>query len=495
MTIDAKTFFGVGILLLQPNDEVTICAEGPDEEKVVRQFKELVETEYLRDFKAKLEEFKEEDAKEAARRAERLKRLEEYTTTKKFLANVDRVAFDQDDLTDLIGKGIGEIYLCANSFEISLDKKDKTYIGIGKAVAVIHSEKPVDFDALNIKFKNISFDDDYKKILRKKTPRVKKSVKATQTNINQEVKPMAKKERFALIMQDGAQVRNIDDLKAHFDVGSIIRDFSGGKLLTWLEDRYYDDEAEAVRALNENDDYLEAKLCEIFGVETPEIIARRKERLERLKQYTADKKILANVDRVAFDQEELADLLDEGVDEIYLCANRFVIPLRMKNKIYIGVGEAVIGNKKQKDFAALNIKFKNVAFDNDKKASQTNSTPEIKSVAKNANSTEKPKRKRKPATQNPISIPDTAIRATTTIENKLGMHNRPASVFVQKSSSFKSKIWIKAKGKTIDAKSILMVMSMGLVKGTEITIIADGPDAHEAVEALKALVDSKFNEE
>lgn len=495
MTIDAKTFFGVGILLLQPNDEVTICAEGPDEEKVVRQFKELVETEYLRDFKAKLEEFKEEDAKEAARRAERLKRLEEYTTTKKFLANVDRVAFDQDDLTDLIGKGIGEIYLCANSFEISLDKKDKTYIGIGKAVAVIHSEKPVDFDALNIKFKNISFDDDYKKILRKKTPRVKKSVKATQTNINQEVKPMAKKERFALIMEDGAQVRNIDDLKAHFDVGSIIRDFSGGKLLTWLEDRYYDDEAEAVRALNENDDYLEAKLCEIFGVETPEIIARRKERLERLKQYTADKKILANVDRVAFDQEELADLLDEGVDEIYLCANRFVIPLRMKNKIYIGVGEAVIGNKKQKDFAALNIKFKNVAFDNDKKASQTNSTPEIKSVAKNANSTEKPKRKRKPATQNPISIPDTAIRATTTIENKLGMHNRPASVFVQKSSSFKSKIWIKAKGKTIDAKSILMVMSMGLVKGTEITIIADGPDAHEAVEALKALVDSKFNEE
>ena len=185
---------------MQPNDEVTICAEGPDEEKVVRQFKELVETEYLRDFKAKLEEFKEEDAKEAARRAERLKRLEEYTTTKKFLANVDRVAFDQDDLTDLIGKGIGEIYLCANSFEISLDKKDKTYIGIGKAVAVIHSEKPVDFDALNIKFKNISFDDDYKKILRKKTPRVKKSVKATQTNINQEVKPMAKKERFALIM-------------------------------------------------------------------------------------------------------------------------------------------------------------------------------------------------------------------------------------------------------------------------------------------------------
>ena len=65
--------------------------------------------------------------------------------------------------------------------------------------------------------------------------------------------------------------------------------------------------------------------------------------------------------------------------------------------------------------------------------------------------------------------------ATTTIENKTGIHARPASVFVQKASSFKSKVQIKAKGKTVDAKSILMIMSMGLVKGTEVTIVADGP--------------------
>ena len=85
--------------------------------------------------------------------------------------------------------------------------------------------------------------------------------------------------------------------------------------------------------------------------------------------------------------------------------------------------------------------------------------------------------------------------ATTTIENKTGIHARPASVFVQKASSFKSKIQLKAKGKTVDAKSILMIMSMGLVKGTEITICADGPDEADAVSTLKALVDSKFGEE
>ena len=74
-------------------------------------------------------------------------------------------------------------------------------------------------------------------------------------------------------------------------------------------------------------------------------------------------------------------------------------------------------------------------------------------------------------------------------------HARPASIFVQTATKFKSKIQLQAKGKTIDAKSILMIMSMGLVKGTEVTIIADGPDEAEAVKALKDLIESKFGEE
>ena len=85
--------------------------------------------------------------------------------------------------------------------------------------------------------------------------------------------------------------------------------------------------------------------------------------------------------------------------------------------------------------------------------------------------------------------------ATTTIENKTGIHARPASVFVQKASSFKSKVQLKAKGKTVDAKSILMIMSMGLVKGTEVTIVADGPDEADAVATLKQLIDDKFGED
>jgi len=85
--------------------------------------------------------------------------------------------------------------------------------------------------------------------------------------------------------------------------------------------------------------------------------------------------------------------------------------------------------------------------------------------------------------------------ATMTIENKTGIHARPASIFVQTASKFKSKVQIKAKGKTVDAKSILMIMSMGLVKGTEITLVADGEDEVDAVAELKKLVESKFGEE
>lgn len=83
----------------------------------------------------------------------------------------------------------------------------------------------------------------------------------------------------------------------------------------------------------------------------------------------------------------------------------------------------------------------------------------------------------------------------TTIKNKTGIHARPASVFVQTASKFKSKVQITAKGKKVDAKSILMIMSMGLSNGTEIEISADGPDADEAVKKLVELVDSKFGEE
>ena len=294
---------------------------------------------------------------------------------------------------------------------------------------------------------------------------------------------MSKKKRLPLLMADDVEVHNIDDLKAHFNISAIVKNFKEGKLLTWLEERYYDDEAEAVEEISSTDDNLEEKLCAVFGIEPPEEVVRRKERLNLLKKYTTDKNILENVDNVAFDQEDLADLLDEGVDEIYLCAGRFFIPHRMKNKTYIGVGGAVavIGNNKSADLAKAGIKFKNVSIENDSKKI----SPKI-----TAQPEEKPKNNQiKSSTRQSGHYEE-----ITTIQNATGVHARPAAELVRQASLFESKIQLRANGKTVDGKSILMIMSLGLVYGTEITIVADGSDAQDAVMVLKNLIDSKFGE-
>ena len=77
---------------------------------------------------------------------------------------------------------------------------------------------------------------------------------------------------------------------------------------------------------------------------------------------------------------------------------------------------------------------------------------------------------------------------TTTIENQAGIHARPASLFVQTASKFNSKIWLKAKGTTVDAKSILMIMSLKIVYNDSVTITAEGKDSDKAVRTLANLL-------
>ena len=75
-----------------------------------------------------------------------------------------------------------------------------------------------------------------------------------------------------------------------------------------------------------------------------------------------------------------------------------------------------------------------------------------------------------------------------TVNNEVGLHARPATYFIQKANEFKSGIWVEKEERRVNAKSLLGVLSLGIVKGTTITLIADGPDAKEAVEALVQLV-------
>ena len=86
------------------------------------------------------------------------------------------------------------------------------------------------------------------------------------------------------------------------------------------------------------------------------------------------------------------------------------------------------------------------------------------------------------------------ISKETVISNQVGLHARPATFFIQKANEYKSSIWVEKDDRRVNAKSLLGVLSLGIVKGTAITIIADGSDEEEAVAALGALIASDFAE-
>ncbi len=86
------------------------------------------------------------------------------------------------------------------------------------------------------------------------------------------------------------------------------------------------------------------------------------------------------------------------------------------------------------------------------------------------------------------------ITRGVTISNSVGLHARPATFFVQKANCFKSSIWVEKDDCRVNAKSLLGVLSLGISKGTEITLIADGQDESAAIEGLADLVESEFGE-
>lgn len=83
---------------------------------------------------------------------------------------------------------------------------------------------------------------------------------------------------------------------------------------------------------------------------------------------------------------------------------------------------------------------------------------------------------------------------TVKLLNKVGLHARPASQFVQTSARFSSTITVLCGPRKANAKSILQVLSLGAVGGAAITIQAEGADADAALEALKQLIADKFGE-
>ena len=80
------------------------------------------------------------------------------------------------------------------------------------------------------------------------------------------------------------------------------------------------------------------------------------------------------------------------------------------------------------------------------------------------------------------------------VKNQVGLHARPATFFIQKANEFKSSVWVEKDERRVNAKSLLGVLSLGIVGDTTIRIMADGSDEEQAVDGLVKLVESGFAE-
>lgn len=183
---------------------------------------------------------------------------------------------------------------------------------------------------------------------------------------------MAKKIRFPLEMENGVEVRSMEELRGNFSLAKVLEYRANGKLVTWLRDRYAKDIADAIEQLNIDEENLAKKVSEIFDVpydekteEDLERAAEKVERVKKLKQYTDEKRYIVEIGNVAFSQDELYDLLDEDEEKIYLCGDKFSIPLAKTGISYIGINSPVviIDSKVEVNWDEKQITVENVVFD------------------------------------------------------------------------------------------------------------------------------------
>jgi phosphocarrier protein HPr len=87
------------------------------------------------------------------------------------------------------------------------------------------------------------------------------------------------------------------------------------------------------------------------------------------------------------------------------------------------------------------------------------------------------------------------IEKEVPIVNRLGLHARPAAMFVRIASRYRSEIWVSKEGEEVNGKSIMGLMMLAAGQGSKLRIRCEGLDAEKAMEELEALVNAKFNEE
>src|SRR3989440_2745232 len=91
--------------------------------------------------------------------------------------------------------------------------------------------------------------------------------------------------------------------------------------------------------------------------------------------------------------------------------------------------------------------------------------------------------------------PHQKIEKDVPVINRLGLHARPAAMFVRIASRFRSEIWVSKEGEEVNGKSIMGLMMLAAGQGSKLRIRCEGPDADKAIAELEELINAKFNED
>ena len=93
------------------------------------------------------------------------------------------------------------------------------------------------------------------------------------------------------------------------------------------------------------------------------------------------------------------------------------------------------------------------------------------------------------------AAPTQKLEKEISIVNRLGLHARPAAMFVRIASGHRSEIWVSKEAEEVNGKSIMGLMMLAAGQGSKLRIRCDGPDAEKAMEELQELINARFNED
>jgi len=90
---------------------------------------------------------------------------------------------------------------------------------------------------------------------------------------------------------------------------------------------------------------------------------------------------------------------------------------------------------------------------------------------------------------------DQKLEKEIAIVNRLGLHARPAAMFVRIASRHRSEVWVSKEGEEVNGKSIMGLMMLAAGQGSKLRIRCEGPDAQKAMEEIEQLINARFNED